>query len=73
MINEDKEMATYKALMAVFLFTAASGWGLLRLGVGEHHSDPLWALGTSIALITILLVDVWMFFAIAKEEPFRWE
>ncbi|MES9860914.1 MAG: hypothetical protein ABW157_20705 [Candidatus Thiodiazotropha sp. LLP2] len=66
-------MATYKALFFVLLFTTASGWGLVQLGVGEHHTDPLWALGTSISFIMILLVNVWMFFAIAKDEPFRWE
>jgi hypothetical protein len=66
-------MATYKALFFVLLFTAASGWGLVQLGVGDHHTDPLWALGTSISFIMILLINVWMFFAIAKDEPFRWE
>ncbi|MEW8285983.1 MAG: hypothetical protein AB2672_07870 [Candidatus Thiodiazotropha endolucinida] len=66
-------MATYKALFFVLLFTTASSYGLVKLGVGEHHTDPLWALGTSICFILILLFNVWMFFAIAKDEPFRWE
>jgi hypothetical protein len=66
-------MATYKALLAVILFTVACGWGLVQLDVGSHHSDPIWALGTAIVFISILLVNVWMFFAIAKDEPFRWE
>lgn len=66
-------MATYKALFLVAVFTAVCGWGLVQLNVGAHHSDPLWALGTAAAFITILLIDVWMFFAVAKDEPFRWE
>ena len=66
-------MATYKALFFVLLFTAASGWGLVKLGVGDHHTDPLWALGTAICFLFILLFNVWMFFAIAKDEPFHWE
>jgi hypothetical protein len=66
-------MATYKALLAVTLFTVACGWGLVQLDVGSHHFDPIWALGTAIVFISILLINVWMFFAIAKDEPFRWE
>lgn len=66
-------MVSFKAFTAVFAFTAICVYGLVLLGVGEHHQNPIWALGTATALITILIVDVWMFFAIAKDEPFRWE
>jgi len=66
-------MASFKAFLAVLVFTALCGYGLVQLGVGEHHTDPLWALGTSIAFLTVLVIDVWLFFAIAKDQPFRWE
>jgi len=66
-------MASFKAFLAVLVFTALCGYGLVQLGVGEHHTDPLWALGTSIAFLTILVTDVWLFFAVAKDQPFRWE
>lgn len=66
-------MSSFKAFLAVLAFTALCGFGLVQLGVGQHHTDPLWALGTAIAFITILVTNVWMFFAIAKDEPFRWE
>ena len=66
-------MESYKGLLAVAAFTAACVWGLMQLNVGSMHTDPLWALGTSIAFITILVIDVWLFFAIAKDKPFRWE
>ncbi len=66
-------MRSLKALSAVFAFTAICAYALVLLGVGEHHQNPFWALGTSIAFLSILIVDVWMFFAIAGEEPFRWE
>jgi hypothetical protein len=65
-------MGSLKAFLAVAVFTALCGFGLVALDVGAHHTDPLWALGTSVALITILIVDVWLFFAIAKDEPLRW-
>ena len=66
-------MASFKGFLAVLLFTAACGFGLVQLDVGSHHTDPLWALGTASSFIVILLIDVWLFFAIAKDKPFRWE
>ncbi len=66
-------MLLFKALMAVFVFAAASGWGLHALGVGEHHNEILWALGTSVALLTILLIGVWLFFKVAGEDLFKWD
>ena len=66
-------MVSFKAFSAVAAFTAICIYALVWLGVGAHHQDPLWALGTSVAFIAILVIDVWMFFAIAKDEPFRWE
>jgi len=65
-------MGALKAFLAVAVFTALCGWGLVELNVGAHHSDPLWAVGTALAFVTILIVDVWLFFAIAKDEPLRW-
>ena len=66
-------MASFKAFLAVLVFTALCGLGLVQMGVGQHHTDAVWALGTSITFLTILVIDVWLFFAIAKDEPFRWE
>lgn len=65
-------MKTPLALLAIALFTATTGFILYSLGVGNHHFEPLWALGTSIAFLIILLIDVWMFFAIAGEDAYRW-
>ncbi len=66
-------MKTQLALLAIALFTAVVGYVLYTLGVGDHHFEPLWALGTSIIFLIVLLIDVWMFFAIAGEEAYRWK
>ena len=66
-------MKTPLALLAIAVFTGAIGYLLHMIGVGDLHSDPLWALGTSIVFLVVLLVDVWMFFAIAGEEAYRWK
>ncbi len=66
-------MKTQLALLAIALFTAVVGYVLYTLGVGDHHFEPLWALSTSIIFLIVLLIDVWMFFAIAGEEAYRWK
>ncbi len=66
-------MSSFKGILAVAILTAIVAWGALQLNVGEYHRDPLWALGTSVAFLTLLITNVWLFFAIAKDEPFKWE
>ena len=61
------------ALLAIIVFTSAVGFVLYSIGVGEHHTDVVWALGTSIVFLVTLLIDVWMFFAIAGEEAYQWK
>jgi len=46
---------------------------LVMLGVEQHHTNPVWAIGTAIVFLVTLLIDVWMFFAIAGEEAYQWE
>ena len=66
-------MKTPLAILAIAVFTGVVGYILTIVGVGEHHFDPLWALGTSIIFLVVLLIDVWMFFAIAGEEAYKWK
>ena len=66
-------MKTPIALLSIAIFTGIVGFVLYSIGVGDHHSDPLWALGTSIVFLAVLLIDVWMFFAIAGEEAYQWK
>ncbi len=66
-------MKTFTALLSIAAFTAIVGFGLVALGVEQHHTNPIWAIGTSIVFLITLLIDVWMFFAIAGEEAYQWE
>ncbi len=62
-----------QALLAIVGFTGVVGFILYSLGIGDHHTNPLWALGTAIVFLVILLIDVWMFFAISGEDAFKWD
>lgn len=66
-------MKTKLALLAIAGFTYGAYLILNMIGIGEHHTDIVWALASSIAFLSILLIDVWMFFAIAGEEAYRWD
>lgn len=66
-------MKTKLALLVIAVFTGTVGFVLYLVGVGDHHFEPLWALGTSIVFLIVLLIDVWMFFAIAGEEAYQWK
>ena len=66
-------MKTFSALVAIAAFTSLVGVVLVMLGVEQHHTNPIWAIGTAIVFLITLLIDVWMFFAIAGEEAYQWE
>ena len=65
-------MATLKALIVMTLWTVAVVGGMYVFRFGDHHSDPLWAIGGAVLLLVVLIVNVWIFFVIAKEEPWKW-
>ena len=65
-------MKTKLALLVIALFTGLIGYGCNLLDIGSHHHEILWALGSSIAFLISLLIDVWLFFAIAGEEAYQW-
>lgn len=50
-------MKTPLALLSITIFTAMIGFILYSIGVGDHHADPIWALGTSVVFLTVLLID----------------
>lgn len=66
-------MSSIKGFLAIAILTAIVAWGAMELNIGEFHRDPVWALGTAVAFLTLLVTDVWLFFAIAKDDPFNWE
>ena len=63
---------TFKAFFVMALWTIVSVGAMYLIGFGNHHSEPLWAIGGAILLLIILIVNVWIFFAVAKEEPWKW-
>lgn len=65
-------MRTLQALGVMALWTIAIVAILNFVGFNDHYREPLWALGAAVLLIIILVGNFWIFFAIAKEEPWEW-
>lgn len=66
-------MSILKGFLAIAIFTSLVVWVAIQLKVGEHHTDPLWALGTAIGFLVLLITNVALFFGVAKDDPFKWE
>ncbi|MDE0250071.1 MAG: hypothetical protein OXK72_03585 [Gammaproteobacteria bacterium] len=65
-------MRTIQALFVMALWSAVFVVILHFGGFVENHRDVLWALGGAALLIVMLVGNFWIFFAVAKEDPWRW-
>ncbi len=66
-------MSSFKGFLAIVVWTALVAFGAIQLDVGAHHTDPVWALGTSVGFLIWLVCAVALFFGVAKDDPFKWE
>ncbi len=66
-------MSSFKGFLAILVWTVVVAFGAIQLDVGSHHSDPIWALATSVAFLVWLVCSVALFFSVAKDDPFKWE
>lgn len=65
-------MPSLKALTIMVVWTAIAVWLINSLGFADHFRDPLWTLGGGILLLVLLISNVWIYFLIAKDEPWKW-
>ena len=65
-------MASFKAIVVMVIWTAIAGYGLYSIGAHEHFRNPLWAVGTGVALLVIHMINMALYFKIAGEKPFQW-
>lgn len=65
-------MASFKAIVAMLVFSAAVVLGMNELGLSENFRDPLHALGGAVVLLVALIINVTLYLKIAGEAPFRW-
>ena len=63
---------TLKAVGLMALWTIAMISIMNFIGFQKHFNEPLWALGGAIFILVTLIGNVWLFIAVAKEEPWQW-
>lgn len=65
-------MASFKAVIAMLVFSALVYLGMDMAGLSETHQDPAHALAGALVLLAALIVNVTLYLKIAGEAPFRW-
>ncbi len=65
-------MASLKAWAVMGVFSLICAWIITQVGFVENHSDPLWALGGAVVLLVALVVNVLIYFWVARDEPWKW-
>tara|TARA_B100000676_G_scaffold109307_1_gene109226 strand:+ start:1750 stop:1995 length:246 start_codon:yes stop_codon:yes gene_type:complete len=63
----------YIAGVVMIIFTSLSFWGMNLFGFASNQHDILWTLGAAFALLAILLINVYIYFAICQETPWVWQ
>ena len=66
-------MREYIAAVVMIVFTALSFWGMNMFGFQNNPHDVLWAIGAGLALLIIMLINVYIYFVICKETPWAWK
>ena len=66
-------MRTIQALIVMAIWTVAIFAIINFVGFDDHTREPLWALGGAALFIIMLIGNFWIFFAVAKEEPWEWD
>ncbi len=66
-------MREYIAAVVMIVFTSICFWGMNVFGFQNNPHDILWTLGAALALLIILLVNVYIYFVICKESPWVWK
>jgi len=63
----------YIAAVVMIAFTSICFWGMNVFGFQNNPHDILWTLGAALALLIILVVNVYIYFIICKESPWVWK
>lgn len=66
-------MREYIAAVVMIAFTSICFWGMNAFGFQNNPHDVLWTLGAALALLIILIVNVYIYFVICKESPWVWK
>ncbi len=65
-------MKSFIAVIMMAIWSVAIVFIMDMVGFQNHLHDLWWSLGAAVTLLIGLVGNVWIFFLIAKEEPFKW-
>ncbi len=65
-------MKTLTALAAMAIWSFAI-WAIMEfIGFQDMMHDVLWSLGAAVLLLIGLVGNIWIYFLVMKETPWRW-
>ncbi len=65
-------MKSFIAVIMMAIWSVAIVFIMDMVGFQNHLHDLWWSLGAAVTLLIGLVGNVWIFFLVAKEEPFKW-
>lgn len=65
-------MHSLKAIIIMFLWSAAALTTLYYLGAFEHFRSPIWIIPIASALLGVHVVNMVIYFKIAGDAPYQW-
>ena len=66
-------MREYIPAAIMIVITSLSFWGMNMFGFQNNPHDVLWAIGAGLAVLIILLINVYIYFVVCKETPWTWK
>ena len=66
-------MREYIAAIIMIAFTSLCFWGMNQFGFQNQMHDILWSIGAALALLIILVVNVYIYFIVCKETAWQWK
>tara|TARA_B110000285_G_C14821773_1_gene466854 strand:- start:153 stop:362 length:210 start_codon:yes stop_codon:yes gene_type:complete len=63
----------YIAAIIMIVFTSLCFWGMNEFGFQNNPHDVLWAIGAALAILAIILLNVYIYFFVCKETPWAWK
>ena len=66
-------MREYIAAIIMIVFTSLCFWAMNEFGFQNNPHDVLWAIGAALAILAIILLNVYIYFFVCKETPWAWK
>lgn len=65
-------MKNFKAFLLMIIWTLTAVGILFFIDAHLHYREIIWALGLSLTLLIVHMVNMFIYFSIAGKDPYKW-